>query len=260
LIIVKFVPQVRPSINRGGDPNNQPYITSVGGTSFQGPDGITTFDPGKNAHPTYPGSTLELPWTDGCDPQICAGGATGGGVSRVWAEPDYAANLTTGQYFPGVIGPYTQLGSYCGQQPGVVCRENPDISLDADPSTGYSIYCTDLGASFCTVGEFVPKPGWIRLGGTSCSAPVWAGIAALDISLHKNTRLGLFNYIVYPFDSTSGYASQFHDIISAFTNGSGGTIGTQVVPPGYAANAGYDLETGVGSPDIFNFITAGLPA
>ena len=65
---------------------------------------------------------------------------------------------------------------------------------------------------------------------------------------------------MYPFDSTSGYASQFHDIISAFTNGSGGTIGTQVVPPGYAANAGYDLETGVGTPDIFNFITAGLPA
>lgn len=237
-----------------GDPNNQPYITSVGGTSFQGPDGVTTFDPGKNPNPTYPGASKELPWTDFCDPQTCAGGATGGGVSRVWGEPDYAADPTTGQYFPGVIGSYTQTGAYCGQQPGVVCRENPDVSLDADPSTGYSIYCTDPGDSFCATGEF-GKPGWIRLGGTSCAAPVWAAIAALDITKH-HARLGLFNYIVYPFDSTAGYASQFHDIVSAFTNGSGGTVNGQNVPPGYAANAGYDLETGVGTVDVFNFINS----
>lgn len=237
-----------------GDPNNQPYITSVGGTSFQGPDNVTTFDPGTNPNPTYPGSSKELPWTDGCDPQNCVGGATGGGVSRIWAEPDYAVNLSTGQYFPGVIGAYSQAGTYCGQQPGVLCRENPDISLDADPSTGYSIYCTDPGDAFCASGEF-GTPGWIRLGGTSCAAPLWAGIAALDIHKH-GTRLGLFNYIVYPFDSAAGYASQFHDIVSDFTNGSGGLVNGQNVPPGYAANQGYDLETGVGTPDIANFINS----
>jgi subtilase family serine protease len=124
--------------------------------------------------------------------------------------------------------------------------------LNPAPATPYSIYCTDPGDSFCAGGEF-GQPGWIRLGGTSCSAPVWAGIAALDITRH-HARLGLFNYIVYPFDSTAGYASQFHDIISNFTNGSGGTVNGQVVPPGYAANAGYDLETGVGIPGIYNFI------
>ena len=188
---VGFLPPAGQELQLG-DPNNQPYITSVGGTSFQGPDNVTTFDPGKNSNPTYPGSTKELPWTDGCDPQNCVGGATGGGVSRIWAEPDYAANLTTGQPFPGVIGAYSQAGAYCGQQPGVLCRENPDVSLDADPSTGYSIYCTDPGDSFCATGEF-GKPGWIRLGGTSCAAPLWAGIAALDITKHGHTRLGLFN-------------------------------------------------------------------
>ena len=244
-----------------GDPNNQPYITAVGGTSFQGPDNVTTFDPGTNAHPTYPtghtasGDTIELPWTDGCDVATCAGGATGGGVSRIWAEPDYAANLTTGQYFPGVIGTYTQTGAYCGQQPGVVCRENPDVSIDADPSTGYSIYCTDPGDSFCASGEF-GKPGWVRLGGTSCAAPVWAGIAALDIHKHKGARLGLFNYIVYPFDSTSGYANQFHDIVSKFTNGASFVNSAGNTIAGYAANPGYDLETGIGTPDIAKFINS----
>ncbi len=244
-----------------GDPNNQPYITAVGGTSFQGPDDVTTFDPGTNPHPTYPyghtasGDTIELPWTDYCDVATCAGGATGGGISRVWGEPDYAANLSTGQYYPGVIGSYSQGGSYCGQQPGVLCRENPDISIDADPSTGYSIYCTDPGDSFCATGEF-GSPGWIRLGGTSCAAPVWAGIAALDIRQHHNKRLGLFNYIVYPFDSTSGYANQFHDIVSAFTNGASFVNSAGQTVAGYAANPGYDLETGVGTPDIAKFIKA----
>ena len=244
-----------------GDPNNQPYITAVGGTSFQGPDNVTTFDPGTNAHPTYPqgttalGDTIELPWTDGCDVATCAGGATGGGVSRIWAEPDYAANLTTGQYYPGVIGTYSQGGAYCGQQPGVVCRENPDVSLDADPSTGYSIYCTDKGDAFCSTGEF-GKPGWVRLGGTSCAAPVWAGIAALDIHKHDGARLGLFNYIVYPFDSASGYASQFHDIVSKFTNGQSFVNSAGTTIAGYAANPGYDLETGVGTPDIAKFINS----
>ena len=245
-----------------GDPNNQPYVTSVGGTSFQGPDGVTTFDPGTNPNPGYPGVAKELPWTDGCDPVNCAGGATGGGVSRFWAEPDYAANLTTGQYYPGVIGAYSKAGAYCGQQPGVLCRENPDVALDADPSTGYSVYCTDPADAFCKTGEF-GQPGWIRLGGTSCAAPLWAAIAALDISKH-GARLGLFNYLVYKYDSTAGYSNQFHDIVSTFTNGSGGTVTVtdpvsgksvkQIVPPGYAANAGYDLETGVGTPDVYNFI------
>ncbi len=157
----------------------------------------------------------------------------------MWAEPDYAANLTTGHYFPGVIEAGSQGGSYCGQQPGVFCRENPDVSLDADPGTGYSIYCTDPGDSFCASGEF-GKPGWVRLGGTSCAAPLWAGIAALDITRH-HARLGLFNYIVYPFDSTAGYANQFHDI-TLYDNGF------------YPAGAGYDMATCVGTPDIYHLI------
>jgi len=101
-----------------GDPNNQPYISAVGGTSFQGPDGVTTFDPGKNLHPTYPGSSLELPWTDGCDPQTCAGGATGGGVSRIWAEPDYAFNLPPVSRSLALLVPIRSLGAIVGSNQG----------------------------------------------------------------------------------------------------------------------------------------------
>jgi subtilase family serine protease len=224
-----------------GDPNDQPYNTAVGGTSFQGPDNVTTFDPGKNPHPTYPGTSAELTWIDTpCDSTQCPGGGSGGGVSRLWGSPDYVVDPATGNFLPGVIESSSQSGSYCGQQPGVLCRENPDVSLDADPSTGYSIYCTDPGDAFCAVGEFTPKPGWIRLGGTSTAAPLWAGIAALD-DAHHHARLGLFNYFLYPLDSPAGYASQFHDI-TKFDNGF------------YPAGPTYDMATGIGTPDIFNLI------
>ena len=225
-----------------GDPNDQPYNTAVGGTSFQGPDNVTTFDPGKNPHPSYPGTSAELTWIDTpCDSTQCPGGGSGGGVSRIWASPDYIVDPTTGNFFPGVIESFSQSGSYCGQQPGVLCRENPDVSLDADPSTGYSIYCTDPGDAFCAVGEFTPQPGWVRLGGTSTAAPLWAGIAALDDS-HHGARLGLFNYFLYPLDSPAGYASQFHDI-TKFDNGF------------YPAGPNYDMATGIGTPDIFNLVS-----
>lgn len=124
----------------------------------------------------------------------------------------------------------------------ISCFCTPDVSLNADPATGYSVYCTDPADSFCKTGEF-GQPGWIRLGGTSCAAPLWAAIAALDVQHHGGKRLGLFNYILYPFDSTAGYASQFHDI-TLQDNGY------------YPAKPGYDMATGLGTPDVYNLITA----
>jgi kumamolisin len=221
------------------DPNDQPYNTAVGGTSFRLPGkGAIVFDPGKNPHPTYPGPSAEGTWLELCTPSACEG--SGGGVSRLWGSPDYIYDPTTGNPLPGVIEASSQSGAYCGQQPGVLCRENPDVSLDADPGTGYSIYCTDPGDSFCAVGEFTSQPGWVRLGGTSCAAPLWAGIGALYDSYH-GARLGLANYYLYPFDSSAGYASQFHDI-TLYSNGF------------YPAGPGYDMATGLGTPDIYNLV------
>jgi len=233
-----------------GDPNNQPYNTAVGGTSFKKLDKTITFDPKSDPNPAYPGTDKELTWIrPNCTATACDGGGSGGGVSRIWGSPDYIYD-SNGNPLPGVIETkangydkdYSQVGAYCNQQPGVQCRQNPDVSLDADPATGYSVYCTDPADSFCRTGEF-GQPGWIRLGGTSCAAPLWAAIAALDIEHHGGKRLGLFNYILYPFDSTAGYAHQFHDI-------------TQQDNGYYPAKPGYDMATGIGTPDVYNLITA----
>ncbi|GLV55556.1 hypothetical protein KDH_24000 [Dictyobacter sp. S3.2.2.5] len=200
-----------PTLLAVGDPAAQPYMAGVGGTSFAG-----TFDPGKNPHPTYPPLPAEHAWDGG-----------GGGASQVWASPSY-------QRGPGVFEPgFSQTGAYCGQPAGVLCREVPDVSMNADPASGYSIYCTDPGVSFCT--------GFLQIGGTSAAAPLWSAIAALANTAHKG-RLGLFNFFVYHLNSPAGYHRAFHDI----TVGNNGH---------YPAGPAYDMVTGIGSPDIFGLVT-----
>jgi kumamolisin len=234
------------------DPGSQPYITSVGGTSFQGDSDRPLFDPGQNPHPVYPGQWNEKPWSYNCYVIVCntgnsnvSSGASGGGISRQWGEPDYALDAATGRYYPGIMGWYSRSGAYCQQQAGVLCREIPDISLNADPRTGYSFYCTD--------GMSCPT-GWDRVGGTSASAPLWAGIAALAIHQNQNQRLGLLNFPLYQIN-----AQTFHDIISHLRTGlpyqSGPSKdGSYRTVSGYAATRNYDLATGIGTPDIAQLV------
>jgi hypothetical protein len=49
-------------------------------------------------------------------------------------------------------------------------RTTPDVSFDADPSTGVMVYATDPTTG---IG------GWEQVGGTSLGAPAWAAIVAI---------------------------------------------------------------------------------
>jgi subtilase family serine protease len=208
------------------DPASQPYMTAAGGTSFAG-----TFDPGKNLNPHYPTGDEHV-WNSGCNPQGCEAGASGGGNSRIWARPNFQSG-------PGVDEPgYSKSGLWCQQQAGVPCREVPDVSVDADPHSGYATYCTDPGDSFCN-----SSPPWTPFGGTSASSPVWASIVALMDS-YQHERLGLFSAFAYQYDTPNGYQHQFHDI----TQGDNGH---------YPAGSDYDMTTGIGSPDIYFLVKSG---
>jgi len=48
-------------------------------------------------------------------------------------------------------------------------RATPDVSLDADPASGVSVYDST---------RYQGQSGWFRVGGTSASSPMWAGRAA----------------------------------------------------------------------------------
>ncbi len=102
----------------------------------------------------------------------------------------------------------------------------PDVSATADPEDGGLIILNG-----------VPH----QSGGTSWSAPIWAGICALINSARVKAGqppLPFLNPLLYPLAG-----SCFRDILS----GSNGV---------YHAKQGYDLVTGLGSPDVQALVKA----
>ncbi|MCW3094827.1 MAG: putative protease, partial [Chthonomonadaceae bacterium] len=166
------------------DPASQPYMTGVGGTS------LTTVSAGG-------AWKSETTWNRGS----IANGAGGGGVSTVWAKPSYQSTYGTSS----------------------TARNVPDVSLDADPYTGYSIYFNGT---------------WNIYGGTSCAAPLWSAFVACvnqsRVAAAKGT-LGFANPLIYQIGAGSNFGTDFHDIADNSTN------------LYYHATTGYDNATGWGS-------------
>jgi len=150
-------------------PASSSFVLACGGTTLQASNGQIV---------------SEAVWND-----LPNGGATGGGVSDVFALPTYQTGFN-------VPAPTTATGG----------RGVPDVAGDADPNTGYNILVD--GQS-----EVV--------GGTSAVAPLWAGlIAVMNQQLGK--PIGFLNPQIYV---QTVEASGFHDITSgnngAFSAGPG---------------------------------------
>jgi subtilase family serine protease len=72
-------------------------------------------------------------------------------------------------------------------------RATPDVSLDADPASGVSVYDST---------RYQGQQGWFKVGGTSASSPMWAGRAAVQGAV-VNSAYVYGNSISYR-DITSG--------------------------------------------------------
>lgn len=125
---------------------------------------------------------------------------SGGGRSAYEAEPTYQTSY-------GV----SQAGGK---------RAIPDVSYNADPSTGFSVYRSTKTST---------KNSWYVLGGTSAGAPQWAAIKALGVSV-TNAKL---------YSDGSSNNGRLRDI----TTGSNGSCGYYCT-----ARSRYDYVTGLGSP------------
>src|SRR5262249_20796690 len=91
-----------------------------------------------------------------------------------------------------------------------------------------------------------------RFGGTSCAAPLWAGFTALvnqQAAANGLPAVGFLNPALYRIAQGPAYASCFHDITTG-SNTSGPS------PTRFYAVAGYDLCTGLGTPNGTNLINA----
>jgi len=143
---------------------------------------------------------------------------SGGGISSYYKIPYWQTALSTN----------VSLGSS-------VWRNVPDVALTADQV--YVAY--DNGSSG-------------GMAGTSCAAPLWAGFCALanQFAVATNgTTLGFLNPALYAIAGSGRYADCFHDITT------GNNVGTNTAGL-YNAVAGYDLCTGLGTPNGTNLISA----
>ena len=114
-------------------------------------------------------------------------------------------------------------------------RNFPDVAL-----TGDNVFVVSSGGSF---GVF---------GGTSCAAPLWAGFTALmnqQATNNGHAPVGFINPTVYAIASGTNYANCFHDTTTGNNEWSGS-------PNLFVAVPGYDLCTGLGTPNGTNLINA----
>ena len=106
-------------------------------------------------------------------------------------------------------------------------REVPDVSADADPYTGTAI----MEGGRAEQG-----------GGTSLASPIWAGFTVLVdqyLESQGHGAVGFFNPTLYSLAERSLPYPPFHDV----------TVGGNDF---YQATPGYDMVTGLGSPDVWN--------
>ncbi len=168
--------------------------------------------------------TSQVVWNDGADQP---GSAGGGGVSDLFARPNY------------------QDGASTARGRGV-----PDVAMLADVAPGYAIYCT---AKPACVTPALPDP-WQTVGGTSASTPLLAGgLALIDQALHNAHRqdLGLVNPLLYR--AAHAAPASFDDVTSGSND-----IGPQITSGGRllgccAAKPGYDTASGLGSVNFEAF-------
>jgi len=176
-----------------------PYVTGIGGTALT-----------LNSNGAYGSETL---WEYSGTPTTAKGG--GGGISQIFKMPTWQTGY--GVLETGISNGY---------------REEPDVSSNADPSSGY--YIVENGNSRI-------------VGGCSSGGPLWSSNLLLMEQFYASTmgkqqRLGNINPYLYELGNwfqnpsyTLGLADyMWHDI----------TVGSNGV---YSCTPGYDMCTGWGT-------------
>lgn len=222
-------------------PASSPEVTGVGGNEFS--EGAGTYWNTSNG--TNGGSaTSYIPETGWNDTTINGKlAATGGGASSCGQA------TTLGQCLGGFPKPSWQTGTGV---PNDSVRDVPDVSMSASADHDGYMICTSGscsgGISHATI-----------VGGTSASAPVFAGIVTLLNQFVGGGGLGNINSTLYQVAQTTTNGI-FHDVttgnnIVPCTQGSTSCPSSAPFQFGYKAGTGYDQVTGLGSVDANALVT-----
>ena len=228
-------------------PADLPYVTGVGGTSVQiGSRGQWLGEYGWQSD--Y--STLTNgAWSPTPPGNYSSGG--GGGTSQLFTQPFYQAGKVP-----------TSVSEYYGSTP---MRAVPDISAAGDPNTGFEVGETQVFPDGTYWAQY-------RIGGTSLSSPLMAGVVAVaDQYTHRS--LGFINPLYYRLIGTSAVhditapsspvAQVRTDYANFLDNSAGYLYRLQTIDVQSSTlhdTKGYDDETGVGTPDGPSFFLGLLAA
>jgi len=158
----------------------------------------------------------ETVWNWGLRDGIYVGSS--GGVSSYYSIPSWQTGVDT-----------TRSGG------STAYRNIPDVALTAD--NVYVRYGNGQSGA---------------VGGTSCAAPLWAGLSALmnqQALAAERAAIGFINPAIYALGKSGNYGAAFHDI----TTGNNTSASS---PNEFYAVAGYDLCTGWGTPAGQSLINA----
>jgi len=275
-----------------------PFNIAVGGTDFDDVGNQAAFwnqNPPAPAPPTandpvtrlsVKGYIPETTWNDSC-------AATATPSLLTTCAGALATNIVGGSGGPSAV--YTKPSWQNGLTPADTHRDIPDISLfasDGPKSHSFYVVCqadavSNPSTSCASSGPF----SFLGVGGTSASAPAFAGIIALigqsEAALGRSRRQGNANFVLYKLAQTpSNFCNSstqplappatcvFYDVTkgnisvpcaggspncSSTTSGTNGVLVTAngtTQTPAFTTGTGYDLATGLGTVNVANLATA----
>jgi subtilase family serine protease len=216
-------------------PADLPLVTGVGGTSvFIGSHGQWLDEHGWQT--SYSVLTNGA-WTPAPPGDYSSGG--GGGTSQLFTQPWYQAGAVP-----------ASISQYYSSTP---MRAVPDIAMPGDPNTGFLVGETQV---------FPDGTYWdqYRIGGTSLSSPLLAGMVAVANQANHHP-LGFINPLYYKLlgssalhdivAPTSPVAQVRTELVNGVDNSQGKLYRLQTVDVQSSTlhdTPGYDDETGVGTP------------
>ncbi len=171
------------AVNAPDYPASSPWVTAVGGTTLEIGFGIGEYGWSTATSALCTSLLLGL---SGCSSSTLNSwlpaafdGGSGGGTSFHYRQPAYQVGVVP-------LGVARRNAAVTGSAP---MRVEPDVAMDGDPGTGLLVGLTQSFPGGHRYGQY-------RVGGTSLSSPLFAGVVALA-DQYGGRALGFLNPALY---------------------------------------------------------------